>query len=59
VLLVLPGENLPLLTREVLYTAVTRSKTSVVIAGQRALLEAGVGQPIERFSGVSDKLART
>lgn len=58
VLLVLPDENLPLLTREVLYTAVTRSKTSVVIAGQRALLELGICQPIERFSGVADKLAR-
>jgi len=56
VALVLPGVNMPLLTREVLYTAVTRSKTSVVIVGKRELLEAGVRQPIERFSGLADRL---
>lgn len=53
--LILPGLNLPLLTREVLYTAVTRSKTSVVIVGQRMLLEAGIRQPIERFSGLAER----
>ncbi|MCS6898908.1 MAG: exodeoxyribonuclease V subunit alpha [Myxococcales bacterium] len=56
VALVLPGANMPLLTREVLYTAVTRSKTSVVIVGQRVLLEVGVRQPIERFSGLAERL---
>jgi exodeoxyribonuclease V alpha subunit len=58
VALILPNENMALLSREVLYTAVTRSKTSVVIVGKRELLEAGAMQPIERFSGVSDKLAQ-
>jgi exodeoxyribonuclease V alpha subunit len=56
VALVLPGANMALLTREVLYTAVTRSKTSVVIVGQRVLLEVGVRQPIERFSGLAERL---
>ncbi|MCU0657646.1 MAG: exodeoxyribonuclease V subunit alpha [Polyangiaceae bacterium] len=56
VALVLPSANMPLLTREVLYTAVTRSKTSVIIVGQRDLLAVGVRQPIERFSGLADRL---
>jgi exodeoxyribonuclease V alpha subunit len=57
VALILPGANMALLTREVLYTAVTRSKTSVTIVGQRVLLEVGVRQPIERFSGLAERLA--
>lgn len=58
VLLVLPDENMSLLTREVLYTAVTRARTSVVIAGRRDLIEAGARQPIERFSGVAERIVR-
>ncbi|HEY3445200.1 MAG TPA: exodeoxyribonuclease V subunit alpha, partial [Myxococcales bacterium] len=34
VLLVLPEEDIPLLTREILYTAITRARKSVVILGQ-------------------------
>ena len=37
-----PAEPIPLLTREVLYTGMTRSTTSVTLVGDPALLERGV-----------------
>jgi exodeoxyribonuclease V alpha subunit len=55
--LLLPEQELPLLTREILYTAITRSRKSAVIVGQRALLEKGAEKQIHRFSGISQALA--
>ena len=57
VALVLPAEDSPLLTREILYTAVSRSRRSVVIVGSRKLIELGAGRRIERFSGIAEALA--
>ena len=57
VAVLLPGQDLPLLTREILYTAITRSKKSAVVVGQRALLVHGAEKRIERFSGIADALA--
>ncbi len=56
VAVVLPDEDLALLTRELLYTAVTRSRRSVVLLGHRPLFDAGVARQIRRFSGIADKL---
>ena len=56
VLLVLPDEEIPLLTREVLYTAITRARRSVVILGTAEMLLAGVARPLQRFSGVWERL---
>lgn len=53
VLLVLPEEDLPMLTREIIYTAITRSKDSVVIYGTADILERGVSRRVMRFSGVA------
>ncbi|MBI5542872.1 MAG: exodeoxyribonuclease V subunit alpha [Deltaproteobacteria bacterium] len=58
VLLVLPDEDIPLLTREILYTAITRARRSVVILGDPEVLEAGVGRPLVRWSGVGARLAK-
>lgn len=55
--LVLPSHDLPLLTRELLYTAVTRAKRSVVIAGPEELLAAGVSRRLSRHSGIGERLA--
>ena len=55
-LLVLPPEDGPLLAREILYTAVTRARRSVVIAGDEALLLAGVGRRLVRHSGIVARL---
>jgi exodeoxyribonuclease V alpha subunit len=52
VTLVLPPEGSPLLTRELVYTAVTRAKQHVRIVGTRAALVAAVQRPIQRASGL-------
>ncbi|WP_422927165.1 exodeoxyribonuclease V subunit alpha [Singulisphaera sp. PoT] len=57
VALVLPERDLPINTREVLYTALTRSKGSVVILGDNAVLNQGVSKSIRRDSGIAEKLA--
>jgi len=57
VLLLLPDAPLPLLTRELLYTALTRARHSVVICGNADVLTAGVATSLTRSSGLADKLA--
>jgi len=52
----LPDEDLPLLTRELLYTAITRARRSVVLVGRREVLEGAVARQVLRFSGVADRL---
>ena len=52
VTLVLPPEGSPLLTRELVYTAVTRAKEHVRIIGTRAALDAAIQRPILRASGL-------
>lgn len=49
---VLPPEGSPLLTRELVYTAVTRAKEHVRIVGTRAALVAAIGRPVQRASGL-------
>ena len=56
VAVILPEQDVALLTREIVYTAVTRSRRSVVILGRRELLETGVARATERFSGVGERL---
>lgn len=51
VALVLPSEEgLPLVTRELLYTAVTRARSSVVLVGRASVLAAGAKERVRRFS---------
>ena len=54
--LLLPETDLPLLTRELLYTALTRSRRSVVILGDRDLLQKAARSRIRRSSGIGEKL---
>lgn len=53
VLLVLPETPLPLLSRELLYTALTRSRRSLVVCGSPGVLAAGVANLSQRSSGLS------
>ena len=55
--LILPEIDLPLLSRELVYTAVTRARRSIVVLGRRALLEQAAGRPLERSSGLAPRLA--
>ncbi len=53
---VLPAEPLPLLTREVIYTAITRAKYGALIVGSEAVLSAGVTTHMKRFSALGEAL---
>jgi exodeoxyribonuclease V alpha subunit len=54
--LVLPDEDSPLLTRELVYTAITRARRHVSIHGSRALLARAIARQINRSSGLRDAL---
>jgi exodeoxyribonuclease V alpha subunit len=56
VAVVLPRSGSPLLTRELLYTAVTRAKRRVLIHGTKASLREAIERPAARASGLSDAL---
>ncbi len=55
VTLVLPPADSPLLTRELLYTAITRAKEHVRIVGTQEALVAAVQRPIARASGLRER----
>jgi exodeoxyribonuclease V alpha subunit len=48
----LPPADSPLLTRELLYTAVTRARRSVRVIGTEAAVRAAVARPVVRASGL-------
>ncbi|HUS30178.1 MAG TPA: exodeoxyribonuclease V subunit alpha [Kofleriaceae bacterium] len=55
--LVLPeDEHLPLLTRELLYTGITRARTSAVLCGSRAAIVAAGKRGALRHSGLATRL---
>jgi exodeoxyribonuclease V alpha subunit len=54
--IVLPDAPIAVLTREVIYTAVSRSRTSVVIVGNQSILEHAIASRVERFSGFADRI---
>jgi len=56
VALLLPDRDLPINTREILYTALTRARRSAVILGDRNIFEVGIQKTIERDSGIAEKL---
>jgi exodeoxyribonuclease V alpha subunit len=53
---VLPERPSPLLTRELIYTAVTRAKKRVTLFGSEAVLRAAVAASVERASGLRERL---
>jgi exodeoxyribonuclease V alpha subunit len=53
---VLPGETSRLLTRELLYTAVTRAKKRVHIVGSEAVIRHAITRPVQRASGLGVRL---
>ena len=56
VAVILPGDDLPLVTRELLYTGITRARTSVVLCGTRAILMAAGKRRALRYSGLPARL---
>lgn len=56
VAIMLPGNQVRTLTRELLYTAITRAKKSVVILGTEEILRLATTHSLERASGLTDML---
>ena len=56
VLLILPDRDAPLMTRELLYTAITRAKKSVELLGSEGLFVTAVQRRIVRKSGLRERL---
>ena len=52
----LPPATSPILTRELLYTAVTRAQERLIVVGAEATIRAAVGRPAARASGLRDRL---
>ena len=57
VVLVLPPPDSPLLTQEILYTALTRARFAATMLGSRASLEAALSQTSMRYTGLKEALA--
>lgn len=56
VALVLPAKHSPVISRELIYTAITRGKKSFSLYSNEEVLKAGVRARIERASGLRDLL---
>ncbi len=56
VVVVLPDRDYPLLTRELIYTALTRARQKLSIWGTEAVFKSAVRRQIERTSGLRDAL---
>jgi exodeoxyribonuclease V alpha subunit len=56
VLLVLPNQDYPVLTRELLYTGMTRAKNQISIWGREEIIKSTILRKITRNSGLKDAL---
>ncbi|MFP4315636.1 MAG: exodeoxyribonuclease V subunit alpha [Desulfovibrionales bacterium] len=56
VLLILPDQDFPVLTRELVYTAITRAKSRLTLVGTTEVLQAAVSKRTLRSSGLADRL---
>ena len=58
VLLVLPDEMSPVLTRELIYTAVTRARNCVEVYGNESVWNEAIQQKSGRYSGIGEMLSQ-
>ncbi len=56
ILLLLPGSDSPLLTRELLYTALTRAREKVEVWATERVLRKAIARRVTRVSGLQDAL---
>ncbi len=59
ILIALPDQHNPVLTKELLYTAITRARKSVKILADQKVFNETVLRKIERFGGLAQKLTCT
>ena len=57
--LLLPHDDIPLVTRELLYTGITRARKCVVLAGAKPILINGGKRAAQRHSGLGERLRAT
>ena len=56
ILLILPNQDYPVLTRELLYTGITRAKNHISIWGREEIIKITILRKIDRNSGLKDAL---
>ncbi|MEJ5359741.1 MAG: exodeoxyribonuclease V subunit alpha [Desulfobacterales bacterium] len=56
VLLILPEHDSPVLSRELLYTALTRARRRLALVGSARIFQRAVNRPLRRSSGLRDAL---
>ena len=56
VVLIIPHEEMPLLTRQLIYTGITRAKEQVSIVASESVLVAGVKAEVVKATRISKKL---
>jgi len=56
VLLILPNHRSKVLSRELIYTAITRARTAIAIVGDQSVLEYAIKTKLRRSSGLRDHL---
>ena len=56
VIVVLPEQPSRIVTRELLYTGVTRATRRVTIVGSEEVIRAAIARPIRRATGLADRL---
>jgi exodeoxyribonuclease V alpha subunit len=56
VLFIMPDSDFPILTRELIYTALTRARKKISIWGTRSIIRKAIDRQIERASGLRDAL---
>ena len=57
VVVVLPERTSRIVTRELLYTGVTRARKQITVVGSREVIEAAIQTPIRRATGLAQRLA--
>jgi len=58
VVVALPPPPSPILTRELVYTAVTRATEQVTLLASEASIRSALARPVSRASGLADQLRR-
>jgi len=58
VLFILPQDDAPILSRELLYTGITRAREHLTLACRRDLLLRAIQRRVVRYSGLEEKLRR-
>ncbi len=56
VLIIIPPEHNPIITKELIYTAITRARSSVHIAGASETLYRAVSEKVQRASGIKEEI---